>query len=413
MHGEDQDDFDARPEDEPMRGWVPPDDRLWLHPSERASAASAGIPGPVPASPPQNQRVTWVIGGLAVCIVVTLIVGGMAVATANDSAPTSASSVLFAGVPTTEVDLSHLANARRMQSVASTATQSTVALVVSKPTRTTVGTGVVAEAGGIIVALQPTVADARSITVVEPDGTRQPAVVVGSDPTTGIVVLRTADDLPVAPFTTADPATGSVAVALSEQRTTSTGRPIGRVFAGTVLSSGTVMSSVTGAGDGDGGGLCVTTVAAPLGVEDLGSPLIEPSGSVVGIFSSVVGSGRSRTSVFLPAGLVRAVAEQIVSHGSVDHGSLDAAVVDPSDLPSGAATLADSGAVVRSVAAGGSADQAGLRPGDRIIAVDAGEVRSVAELTTRLYAEPPGSELSVRFVRGGRTPDTTVVLGDR
>ena len=149
---------------------------------------------------------TWVIGGLAVCIVVTLIVGGMAVATANDSAPTSASSVLFAGVPTTEVDLSHLANARRMQSVASTATQSTVALVVSKPTRTTVGTGVVAEAGGIIVALQPTVADARSITVVEPDGTRQPAVVVGSDPTTGIVVLRTADDLPVAPFTTADPA---------------------------------------------------------------------------------------------------------------------------------------------------------------------------------------------------------------
>ena len=65
------------------------------------------------------------------------------------------------------------------------------------------------------------------------------------------------------------------------------------------------------------------------------------------------------------------------------------------------------------MAAGGSADQAGLRPGDRIIAVDAGEVRSVAELTTRLYAEPPGTELSVRFVRGGRTPDTTVVLGDR
>ena len=411
MHGEDQDDFDARPEDEPMRGWVPPDDRLWLHPSERASGASAGIPGPVPASQTQNQRGTWVIGGLAVCIVVTLIVGGMAVATANDSTPTSASSVLFAGVPTTEVDLSRLANARRMQSVASTATQSTVALVVSKPTRTTVGTGVVAEAGGIIVALQPTVADARSITVVEPDGTRQPAVVVGSDPTTGIVVLRTADDLPVAPFTTADPATGSMVVALSEQRTTSTGRPIGRVFAGTVLSSGTVMSSVTGAG-GEGG-LCVTTVAAPLGVEDLGSPLIEPSGSVVGIFSSVVGSGRSRTSIFLPAGLVRDVAAQIVSHGSVDHGFLDAEVVDPSNLPSGAATLAATGAVVRSVAAGGSADQAGLRPGDRIIAVDAGEVRSVAELTTRLYAEPPGTELSVRFVRGGRTPDTTVVLGDR
>jgi len=64
------------------------------------------------------------------------------------------------------------------------------------------------------------------------------------------------------------------------------------------------------------------------------------------------------------------------------------------------------------VAAGGSAASAGIESGDRIVAVDGDEVRSVAELTTRLYADPPGTELPVTVLRSGYTLTDTVILGD-
>lgn len=337
-------------------------------------------------------------------MIVTLVVSGMVMATATDSAPPATTMGTTSGVPTTEVDLSHLTDTRRMDTLASTARDSTVALVVSKRSGSAVGTGVVAEAGGIVVALQPTVAGAREITAIEQDGTRQPALLVASDPTSGIVVLRIADDLPVAAFTAGDPTTGSVAVAMSEEAGSSRGAPVTRLYAGTVLYSGIA------SGSRDGARFSETAVAAPLEADDLGSPLVEPSGAVAGIFAAVVGRGSGRTAIFLPAELVENVASQLVSRGSVVQGSLGASVADP-PLGSGGAGAASAGAMVVSVAPGGSAAQAGLDRGDRIVAVDGAVVRSVAELGTRLYADPPGTEIPMTYVRDGTTLSGTVVLG--
>jgi S1-C subfamily serine protease len=83
--------------------------------------------------------------------------------------------------------------------------------------------------------------------------------------------------------------------------------------------------------------------------------------------------------------------------------------VDPA--APGTATVG-AGAVVADVTPGSSAAQAGLAPGDRIITVDGSGVRSVAELATRLYADAPGTEVPITFVRSGATVDTTAVLGD-
>ena len=413
MHGEDHDGFGAPHDDEPpgddgpMRGWVSPDDRLWRHPSERAGLDAPGVdPAGAPGPARPQVRGTWVIGGLTVCVVLTLVVAGMVVAAANDPGSTGTSAVTFSGAPTTEVELSNLTATRRMDTMASSARDSTVAVVVSDGGGSRIGTGVVAEAGGIIVALRPTVSGARSVTVVEADGTRQPASIVGSDPYTGIVVLRIPDDLPAAPFTDADPATGSWAMAMSEVPGGGSGAPTTRLYAGTVLSAGLATAG------GDGSGLCATAIAAPLAADDLGSPLVEPTGAVAGIFVAVVGGGRERTSIFLPAQLVRDVTAQIVARGSVDHGVLGASVVDADHVSPPSTTVEGPGAVVRSVTPGGSASQAGLEPGDRIVAVDGAQVRSVAELSTRLYAEAPGTELPVTLVREGATLTDTVVLGD-
>ena len=403
MHGDPPDDVDAPiddgDDDGPLRGWVPQDDRLWLHPSERAGARStpAGPTGPQ-ATRPAGGR--WVIGGLAACVAFTVVVVGMVLVTADASQDaTSPPGTWVTGVPTTEVDLSSLTTTRHMTAVAESTHASTVALMVDRAGRTTIGTGIVAEAGGIVVALQPTLAGARSITVVEPDGTRQPAVLVGTDATTGITVLRISDDLPPATFSTSDPTTGSVAVAEAEEDGTGRGAsPTVRLYAGTVVFAGVATDTW------QGGAFCATGVDAPLSTGDLGSPLVDTSGAVSGILDDVQGTGRSRTSVFLPAELVRDVADQIVSHGWVVHGSLGVGVVDR------APGSGLDGAEVRSVTTGGAAALAGLQPGDVLVGVDGYSVRSAAELATRLYGDAPGSELRVTVERGDTTFDTVVVL---
>jgi len=402
VHGEPPDDLDASvddgDEDGPLRGWVPQDDRLWLHPSERAAARTAAGPPAAPLQPVRPGGGRWVIGGLAACVAITVVVVGMVVVT-TDGTPESAGRSWVSGVPTTEVDLSSLTTTSRIAAVAESTHDSTVALLVRRAGSTTVGTGVVAEAGGIVVALQPTLAGARRITVVEPNGTRAAASLVGTDATTGITVLRVDDDLPPATFSTSDPSTGSVAVAEAEERGTGHGTtPTVRLYAGTVVFAGVAADSLQGSG------FCATGVEAPLSTGDLGSPLVDTTGAVSGILDAVSGSGRSRTSMFLPAELVRDVADQIVSHGWVAHGSLGVGVADMTGAPGRA------GAQVRTVAAGGAAAQAGLEPGDVLVGVDGHAVRSVAELATRLYGDPPGSEIRVTVDRGTGSFNTIAVL---
>jgi len=341
------------------------------------------------------------IGGMTAGVVLTVVLVAMVLATADGVRDASApSGTWVSGVPTTEADLSQLTDVKWMTTVATTAHHSTVAVVVDRTSGTSMATGVVAEAGGIIVVLQPTVAGARAITVVEPGGTRLTATQVGTDATTGITVLRIADDLPAAGFTDTDPTNGSVVVAMAmEPRASTAGTPELRLYAGTVQYAGVAT------GTWQGTGFCATGVAAPLSTDDLGSPLVDASGAVSGILDAVIGTGSQRTSVFLPAELVRDVAAQIVTHGSVAHGSLG---LHATDAPAVAGV--GSGAVVDSMTTGGAADQIGLRVGDVVVGVDGQVVRTAAELATRLYAEPPGAELRLAVVRDGTTFHSMVIL---
>ena len=402
VHGEPPDHIDVPDDgddDGPLRGWVPPDDRLWLHPSERGAARSAESARPA-TQPGRAPGGRWMIGGLAACVAVTMVVVSMAVVAADRASDASSpTGTWVSGVPTTEVDLSSLTTTRHLSAVAQSTHDSTVALLVERSGRTTVRTGIVAEAGGIVVALAPALTGARSITVVEPDGTRQPAVLVGTDATTGISVLRIGDDLPAATFSTSDPTTGSVAVVEAEEPGHGHGAtPSVRLYAGTVLFAGVATDA------GRAGHFSATGVEAPLTAGDLGSPLVDTTGAVCGILDTVRGSGRSRTSVFLPAELVRDVTDQIVSHGWVDHGSLGVLAVDPPP----ASGL--QGAEIMSVTDDGAGGQAGLQSGDVLVGVDGHSVRSAAELATRLYGDPPGSELRITVDRDGSTFNAMVVL---
>jgi len=339
-------------------------------------------------------------------VAVALVATGFVVASTNEGGSLPGARIALSRVPTTEVGLDALASSDRIEQMAGSARQSVVALLVSKPSGKSVGTGVVVEAGGIIVALRSAIAGAHRITALESDGSRHAAVLIGRDLATGIAVLRIDDDLPAADFTSDVPAVGSLAVAMSAEAGNSPrAAPITRIYAGIVRSTGAV------AGTWKGIGFTQNAVSAPLPASGLGSPLINRSGVVTGIMDAVEGTGESRIANFLPADLVRGVVSQIISRGSVDHGSLEAAVVDGADPMAPAPGGPESGAVVVSVMSDGAAACAGLVTGDRITAVAGHAVRSVAELATRLYADPPGTELSVTAERDGAMVRTTVQLG--
>ena len=141
-------------------------------------------------------------------------------------------------------------------------------------------------------------------------------------------------------------------------------------------------------------------------------------GHVVGMLAMTKGRGKSAMAVFLPSELVLGVALQLVESGTVDHGWLglevsDADVTTASDGTMVASSSTSDGALVDSTVVGSPASFAGLAPGDVITAIDGDQVHSAAELRSRLYPEPPGTDLAVTYERGGFTSVVSVILADQ
>ncbi len=397
-----------------MRGWVPPDDRLWRHPSESAHAPVRTAAGRA-AHPTVPGR--WLLGGAALCLLTVVVATGVTMTTTVSPEQNPPTTLTY--VPTTEPGtVAVLVDRRHLAGLESNVRRSTVLLVVSGPAGTVIGTGVVAESGGIIVTPSSVVEGARTVTAVESDGTREPASLVGTDPTSGIAVLHIDDDLPVAAFSNDDPLAGTTLMAISDRpRAAGTGAPDTHLYAGTVLSAGQP------GGNGLLSEFAMTTVATPLTLRDLGCPLVDQSGQVWGILFELSGPTTDRTSVFLPGELVQGVTGQLVTSGAVVRGWLGIALTPAALAPGSPNETLDStttsthavapvaGAVIGEVWPGSPADNAGLQVGDVVVDVDGHAVRSDADLRTRLYADPPGTMVQLTVDRDGTTQGTTAVLG--
>jgi S1-C subfamily serine protease len=396
-----------------IRGWISPDDRLWRHPSDAAAKAATGNRADVPD---RNRPSPWIVGGAAVCVAGALLASGLVLATSGASpdavgpppATTASSLAVVTAPPTTEPGSANLAGLTQMNRMAVTVRPSLAALTVTRPSGVSMATGIIAESGGIIATTAAAIAGARSISFDGSDGTRTPAELVGSDPGSGIAVLRVPSDLPVANFDSTDPAPGSTMMAMAMHPGSGSGSaPRSSVYAGAVRSSGTAVGTDTPAS-----AFSVTTADLPLGAHDGGCALLSGQGLVSGLLESTQTDGDTTVGVFLPAELVLGVTRQLVAAGTVERGWLG---IEASDIAGTAGatvtgnTLSDA-ATLDAVDAQGTATQAGLQIGDVIVGVDGGAVHSTAELRTRLYADLPGTSVVVAVDRSGTLGTTTAVL---
>jgi S1-C subfamily serine protease len=135
-----------------------------------------------------------------------------------------------------------------------------------------------------------------------------------------------------------------------------------------------------------------------------GGPLLDADGAVVGINTLVRSGPGAGLGFAIPINRARTVAEQLVSKGSVSHAMIGVGL----DAARNASGNPVPGAVVRSVVPGGPAARAGLRPGDRITAVDGQPVSNPAQLIQLVERNGVGRVMELTLQRQGQSLELQV-----
>jgi len=149
---------------------------------------------------------------------------------------------------------------------------------------------------------------------------------------------------------------------------------------------------------------------APINPGNSGGPLINIKGEVIGINTAIMAGGQG-LGFAIPINLAKWVADQLMAKGRVVRGWLG--VVIQEITPEIAETIGvKEGILVSQIAAGSPAEKAGLKVGDIIVAIDGEKVREVRELQFRVMKTPPGTEVTLTIIRGGKEQTIKAKVGE-
>jgi S1-C subfamily serine protease len=441
-YGDFPDDHDDVPEgpSSPQRGWIPPDDRLWKHPSELSgdgTHAGSGVPGgagsrqapgssSVHAYRHRDRHLTIATGLVGAAAMALAVTAGFALTQTPSSGPSSfvATDTSSVTIPpgASELPASNLVNHTAAGSggtgsdrvvsagpdvirLTQSLRRSLVELVIDRNGTETLATGLAIPGSakgfaGLAMTSADAISGATSIDTVSPSGKRQAARLVAADARTGVAVLEVRTSLPPARFADREMLPGQIAVAVClEGPPPSPGHtgspPAAAVAVGMVREVGSPATRRSGPS------LIDSVVAdAPLPPNAWGGVLLDARGEVAGLLDWQQEGGGDVIDVFVPAPLAVGTATQLANEHRVIHGWLG---MVGSNYPGGGATVAR-------VLPGSAAAAAGLRPGDVIQTVDGHRVLSIAELQARLYTIPPGSQVSLGIERAGVPLTLTATL---
>lgn len=274
---------------------------------------------------------------------------------------------------------------------------------------TGVGSGIVWDGTGHVVTNAHVVDQAGIVQVRLADGRHFPAEVIGLDPVYDVAVLLLPSE--ARPFL--QPARiGDSDAVRPGQLVVALGSPLGlekTVTFGVISAKDRSLLSPSGH---PLDGLLQTDAAINPG--NSGGPLATLSGEVIGLNTAILATGQG-LGFAIPSNLVRRVVEQLVSGGRAAHPWLgvvgEPEVIDPVwvsvfELPT------DRGVLVTQVVEGSPAWQAGLQPGDLIVAVEGKPVEQAGELRRELAGRRVGETLSLTLIRDGRAMERQVRLAE-
>lgn len=268
------------------------------------------------------------------------------------------------------------------------------------------GSGVIVSPDGYVLTNHHVINGADKIQVALRDGRESIAEVIGTDPESDLAVLRIPlDNLPVIKLSNSEnTAVGDVALAI--------GNPFGvgqTVTMGIISATGRSHLGINAYED------FIQTDAA-INPGNSGGALINPNGALVGINTAMFSrSGGSQGIGFaIPANLAHSVLNELVTQGRVIRGWLGIEAQTLSrELAASFGLRNPQGMIIAGAIKGGPADEAGLQPGDVLLAVDGQPVLDARATMSNIAAIQPGTRLPVTIVRNGGRQQLTLEVAER
>ena len=266
------------------------------------------------------------------------------------------------------------------------------------------GSGVIVDAeNGYVLTNNHVIARADEIAVGLKDGRSLEAKLIGTDPDTDLAVIQIPPENLVALqlADTDELQVGDFVVAV--------GNPFGL---GQTVTSGIVSAlGRTGLRGLEYQNFIQTDASINPG--NSGGALINLRGELVGINSAIFtpSGGNVGIGFAIPASMARYVMDQLIQFGEVRRGTLGIFVQKlTEDLAGAFAVEAGRGVLVAEIAEGSAAENAGLQPGDVIVAMANQPVNSAQDFHNAEGRLALGESLQLEFLRNGKIHDVQLVI---
>ena len=399
-------------------------------PDEQPTSAFGTAPGSHPAPPPAAPEKRRGRGGFAAAVVTASLLlgaaaglGGAAAYDAWDDEDAPASSNVATRTSPVVDQGEAPAEAGSVQEVASAVLPSVVKIDVVSSQGAGSGSGIILSDDGTILTNNHVVEGAGaggSISVGFEDGTRADATVLGTDPLTDTAVIRADDVSGLTPATLGQ--SGNVAVG---QQVVAIGSPFGL---DATVTSGIVSAlerPVNVGSDSEGNATTYPAIQTDAAINpgNSGGPLVDMTGSVVGINSSIRtassstqgGAGSIGLGFSIPIDEVMPIVDQMIAGETPTHARLGITVSDasvPADAQPGdpVQPTGETGARVGEVTDGSTAGEAGLESGDVITRVEDSPIESADDLVATVRSYRPGDEVTVTYTRDGEESTADLTL---
>ena len=374
---------------------------------------------------PRRQRPSWLVPAMAAGAAAMVFGGagiGIGAALQDDGGSTTTNS---AGFNVSNASASALAaNPKSYAAIAAHVLPSVVSINVSGGGQQDTGSGVILRSDGYILTNNHVVSAATnggSVSVVLNDGSTADARIVGTDQEDDLAVIKVnKTGLPAATL-------GSSSAVRVGDPVLAVGSPLG--LTGTVTSG--IVSALNRPVDttsdqqqnlnpfSNSGPTTATVISAiqtdaAINPGNSGGPLVNGSGSVIGINSAIASTGSAfggqagniGVGFAIPIDQAKVIAKELIADGHAAHPLMGVSLADATD------SNGNDLARVQDVSSGGPADKAGIKVGDVIVEVGGQPTAGADAVIAAIRTHQPGDRVSVTLERNGVRKTVTVTLID-
>ncbi len=272
-----------------------------------------------------------------------------------------------------------------------------------QPDRTGAGSGFIYTEDGYILTNHHVIQDADEIIVRMADRHEFVAELIGSDEASDIAVLKIDAENPL-PY-----------LQLGESESLKAGEWVAAIGSPFNFEQSVTAGIVSAKGRSNRAQQYVPFIQTDVAINrgNSGGPLLNMDGEVVGINSWILSSsgGYIGLSFSIPVEVAASTAKQLRETGKVERGLLGVVVGAVTREMAEALELERPvGALVNDVTEDGSADRAGIIPGDVILEFNGQEIETWNDLPPLVGANPPGTEANVLVSRNGERKTFEVTL---